>query len=302
MVIAAITAACLVGMGAVALADGIQGDTDALATSSPSANGLDATQDVGTSHQYNYSAFITNTGNSAFDVFAASGDTVNATIAVTQNDLSWPASLSVGSFQFTAYDQNKAGLLNVTVPTGTADGTLNHIKVTISATASNGQNMNPDAVVLNYNITAHEAACSPAYTVDFLPPFDDSTPSKLITNTMKLGRTVPVKATILDLCTGDYVTDPNTNVTIKVVTGSFSPPATDAVESYSDAGASSGNTQSFRWTGDSSVAGGGFWIFDLDSSGKGFGLTLNTCYRIDIYINGSTLVTGTDWALLKAIK
>lgn len=38
-------------------------------------------------------------------------------------------------------------------------------------------------------------------------------------------------------------------VTIKVETANFtaSPGATDPVESYSDAGASSGNTMAFRW-------------------------------------------------------
>ena len=36
------------------------------------------------------------------------------------------------------------------------------------------------------------------YTVDFLPPFDDSSPSGLIVNKMKNGRVVPVKATIYD--------------------------------------------------------------------------------------------------------
>ena len=42
------------------------------------------------------------------------------------------------------------------------------------------------------------------YTVDFLPPFDDSTPSGLIVNKMKNGRVVPVKARIRDECAGAF--------------------------------------------------------------------------------------------------
>ena len=46
------------------------------------------------------------------------------------------------------------------------------------------------------------------YTVDFLPPFDDSTPSGLIVNKMKNGRVVPVKARIRDECAGALVIGP----------------------------------------------------------------------------------------------
>ena len=54
------------------------------------------------------------------------------------------------------------------------------------------------------------------YTVDFLPPFDDSTPSGLIVNKMKNGRVVPVKARIRNECAGALMTDPAHIVTIKV--------------------------------------------------------------------------------------
>lgn len=138
----------------VVLADGIQGDTDALATSAPSANGLDATQNAGTTVLYDYSAFIKETGNASDNVFAGSSDTVTASVSVTQNDLGWATSLTDTSFTFDAYNQNKAGQLSVTVPADAVSAALNHIKVEIQVTnVSNGQQMATDFVVLNYNIT-----------------------------------------------------------------------------------------------------------------------------------------------------
>jgi PKD repeat protein len=139
------------------------------------------------------------------------------------------------------------------------------------------------------------------YAVDFLPPFDDSSPSGLIVNTMKNGRVVPVKATIFDVCRESYVNDPTTEVTIKVskTSGSGTP---DPVEEYADAGQSSAGTNRFRWTTDSSVPGGGFWIYNLDS--KALGLVVNNLYRVDIYVgpNWATLATRDTWAVLQPVK
>ncbi|WP_448594839.1 PKD domain-containing protein [Thermoflexus hugenholtzii] len=136
------------------------------------------------------------------------------------------------------------------------------------------------------------------YAVDFLPPFDDSSPSGLIVNTMKNGRVVPVKATIYDVCRESYVNDPTTEVTIKVSKTSGNGNS-DAVEEYADAGQSSAGTNHFRWTADSSVPGGGFWIYNLDS--KALGLVVNNLYRIDIHV-GSNLATRDTWAVLKPVK
>jgi len=307
-VFAAIVSIFVLALAGMAFADGLIGDADADSLSPPANNGRDATQDVGTSHGYDFSASVTDTGNpndTSHNVFQASTDTVTGSVAITQNDHSWPASLSVNSLTFTTYGQNMAGVVNITVPTGTVDGTLNHIKVTITGTASNGQTLSPASVELNYNITAHAPSCTPAFTVDFLPPFDDSSPQGLIVNTMKSGRTVPVKITILDLCTGDYVTDGVVTIAVSKsndATGTN----TDAVETYADAGASNGNTNIFRWSPDASIPatqGGGFWIYNLDSRNalNGSPLVVNTVYRINAYL-GTQLVTGSDWALLKPVK
>jgi hypothetical protein len=133
------------------------------------------------------------------------------------------------------------------------------------------------------------------YSANFLQPLDGSSPSRLIANTMKKGRVVPVKITITDDCTLLPVNDPATVVTITVKTATFTPTASDAVESFSDAGQSAGQTVAFRWSADSSVAGGGFWIYNLDSTG----FQIGTCYEIRAVVGG---ITASNYALLKPTK
>jgi len=141
------------------------------------------------------------------------------------------------------------------------------------------------------------------YTIKFLQPFDGSSPSNLITNTMKSGRVVPVKVTIYDDCAQTYVTDPATLVRIGVTGVASSGGSTDVVEVYSDAGASNGNTAYFRWTSDLSAPGGGFWIYNLDSKTilNGSPLVVGTTYRVDVFL-GSVKATANTWALLKPVK
>jgi hypothetical protein len=136
------------------------------------------------------------------------------------------------------------------------------------------------------------------YTIDFLPPFDDSTPSGLIVNKMKNGRVVPVKVRIFDVCTQSYVTDPAT-VTIKVSKTSGTSGTADPVEEYADAGQSSAGTNLFRWTSDASLPEGGFWIYNLDS--KALGLVVFNYYRVDVYV-GSNQATVSNWAVLQPVK
>jgi len=142
------------------------------------------------------------------------------------------------------------------------------------------------------------------YAVTFLAPFDGSTQSHLITNTMKSGRVVPVKVVIYDLCNASYVNDPTEMVKIVVrANGSGSVGSNDAVEVYADAGASNSNTLYFRWSADPTVAGGGFWIYNLDSRTAigGNAMLVGTCYRIDVMVNGEQ-ATNSTWAFLKPVK
>lgn len=131
------------------------------------------------------------------------------------------------------------------------------------------------------------------YTVDFLPPLDDSTPSGLIVNKMKNGRVVPVKVTLFDDCGQSFVTDPDTDVTIKVTKTSGTAGTADPIEEYADAGQSSAGTSEFRWSED------GFWIYNLDS--KALGLVINNSYRVDVYV-GLDKATVDNWAVLQPVK
>lgn len=130
------------------------------------------------------------------------------------------------------------------------------------------------------------------YVVDFLPPFDDSTPSGLIVNKMKNGRVVPVKVTLYDECGLASVTDPDTDVTIKLSKTSGAGTG-DPVEEYADAGQSSAGTNEFRWSDD------GFWIYNLDS--KYLGLVVNNLYRVDVFV-GPVKGTVDNWAVLQPLK
>jgi len=140
------------------------------------------------------------------------------------------------------------------------------------------------------------------YTVKFLPPFDGSTPSNLIANTMKAGRTVPVKVTIFDNCRNTYVTGATTsNVTIGVSKSTLpNGTTTDGVETYSDAGNANGNTNLFRWTTDST---GGFWIYNLDSTNAYLNgpMAVGETYRVNVFV-GAVKATVNQWALLKPTK
>ena len=66
----------------------------------------------------------------------------------------------------------------------------------------------------------------------------------------------------------------------------------DGVELYSDAGASNGNTNDFRPTGD-------HWIYNLDT--KALGLVTNQCYRLDVYLDGVRISTQ-QFAIFKPTK
>jgi hypothetical protein len=153
------------------------------------------------------------------------------------------------------------------------------------------------------NSTATSLNVLQSYTVNFLQPFDNSSPSQLITNTMKSGRTVPVKVTIYDDCAQAYVTDPSAAVKIYLSAGTSTGGSNDAVEVYADAGASNSNTLYFRWTSDAAAPGGGFWIYNLDSRTalNGSALAINSTYRVDIFV-GAVKATISKYALLKPVK
>jgi len=131
-------------------------------------------------------------------------------------------------------------------------------------------------------------------SVTVLAPLHKSDEAESLVNTMKNGRVVPVKVQLFDACTGLAITDPSTDVTIRLT--KVSAPTTlvaDPVDSYADAGASSGNTAQFRWSDE------GFWRYNLDT--EALGLTAGSTYRIDVLLDGTTATTHT-WILLKPTR
>jgi PKD repeat protein len=202
------------------------------------------------------------------------------------NDANWHVDISWGDTSSTSYDTSLQGAQGNQSHTYNAPGSYTAtVTVTDKDTGSDSD-------------TSGSLEVKQVYNVDFLPPFDDSTPSGLIVNKMKNGRVVPVKATIYDACALAYVVEP-ANVTIKVTKTSGTAGTSDPVEEYADAGSSNSGTSGFRWTTDATVAGGGFWIYNLDS--KALGLVTNNFYRVDIYV-GATKATVATWGVLQPVK
>jgi hypothetical protein len=134
------------------------------------------------------------------------------------------------------------------------------------------------------------------YSLDYLSPLDDSTPTHLLINTGKNGRTIPVKVVV----TLEGVAQTSSHIaegdlTIRVTLASCSAWAPDdPIEEYgpTDAGNSNGNTNQFRWSGS-------HWIYNLDT--KGLGLTNNACYRLDVFLDGVKISTQR-FAIFKPVK
>jgi hypothetical protein len=180
----AITALIVVG---VAAADQLVADADALSTSTPAGNSLNANQQPGTTVEYDLSASINETGNATDDVFKSAGDTVNATITRGGAWLASPAG-SPASFSFTSYDVNQAGKVRITVPCGTSAGTEQAMTAVLTAVASNGKTLSGNPVTLTWTITAQgadAASCTPANaapTVDAGGPYNGAEGSDIVIN------------------------------------------------------------------------------------------------------------------------
>jgi hypothetical protein len=130
-----------------------------------------------------------------------------------------------------------------------------------------------------------------AYSNSFLQPIDglQATGKK---NTFKNGRVLPVKVVITDVCTGDPVTGSSGEaVTAALTKEAINTGGADAIETFADAGASSGNTDLFRWSLD------GFWIYNLDS--KALGMTSGSTYELKVVVDG---VAASQTAALQPTK
>jgi hypothetical protein len=185
LILGTVTAALiLVG---VAAADQLVADADALSTSPPAGNGLNANQQPGTTVEYDLSASVNATGNATDDVFKNAGDTVDVTITRSGAWLASPAG-SPASFSFTAYDVNQAGKVRITVPCGTSASTEQEMTALLTAVASNGKTLSGNPVTLTWTITAQgadAASCTPANaapTVDAGGPYNGAEGSDIVIN------------------------------------------------------------------------------------------------------------------------
>lgn len=157
----AITTAAGLAMTGVARADGLQADADSLASGTGDhGNSMSANQAEGTTVAYDLSALIEDTGNANNDVFpTTSNQTVSVTIVRAGSWLS-SSTGSPDSWTFSSYGVSQNGQIRVSVPACTPVGTTQTMTATLSATASNGERLNPDLKTLTYEITASAGSSS----------------------------------------------------------------------------------------------------------------------------------------------
>lgn len=184
---------------------------------------------------------------------------------------SWTVSIAWGDGTTTSYSTGVEGAQPNQTHRYAAPGAYTPV---VTVTAADGT-----AVAKS---SSNAASVRQTYRVDVRGNLHDSEPGDTDVNTVKAGSTVPVKATIFDVCTQSYVNDPAADVSI--VTGLESAgPATAA-----------GSTQ-MRWVRDSRVRGGGYWQFNLRASAP---LVPGPLYRTDIFV-ADELATRYEWIVLK---
>jgi hypothetical protein len=132
------------------------------------------------------------------------------------------------------------------------------------------------------------------YSATYQQPLDMSSSARLVANTVKYGRVVPVKVQVLNAA-GLSQSDVQINApAIQVSKMSTCALSTDTIEESYDAGAANNNGTAFRWD-----PSGGVWIYNLDT--KAMNLSTSYCYRIDVRLDGN-VVSTSKWAMLKTLK
>ena len=208
------------------------------------------------------------TTDSSITVSGTASDTPSGLKSVTVNG----SAVTVSNGQFSTSVALSCGANQITaVATDNADRTAQH-QISVTRNCNN-------------------------YTLRYLSPIDGSTVSNIVTNNGKNGRVIPVKVEVslngtelsdADLAAGDLTIGVNKMA-------SCSADSSDAVEAYADAGSSSAGTSAFRWSADAP----GFWIYNLDT--KALNLVTNTCYRLDVYLNG-TKISTSQFGVFKPVK
>jgi len=153
------------------------------------------------------------------------------------------------------------------------------------------------------NVT--RTCASAVYTVRYLQPLDESnyafgtTEAKTVMNNAKAGRVIPVKINVYDgstKLTNAQIADGRLTIRVSEQS-SCNADATDAIETYAEAAGSSNYTSNFRWD---SMLGG--WIYNLDTGNKTYMFAVNKCYKIDVYLDGTTKISTPYYAVVKIAK
>lgn len=161
-----------------AIADGLVGDVDNDALSSPHTL-LVTTQAVGTTVAYPIAVTVGNTSPASNDVFRA-GTNDFVTVAISREG-AWVDSPPGTPTQLTLtrYLTQARGTVTITVPRDACDVTMNVI-VGLRAMASNGQTMNRQSLALTYRITGTGVCEDPDGDGDGV--FDDDDNCPLVAN------------------------------------------------------------------------------------------------------------------------
>ena len=186
----------------------------------------------------------------------------SATTTGTSAVVSWPAPSATD-------DQDDPPVVTCNPPSGSSFP-LGTTTVTCSATDHAGH-----VATSTFPVTVRAVTAG----ATFDRPIDASP----VTNLVKLGRVIPVKALVT--VDGAPVTGPSI-LPVHLQASSISCTLTgaeDSVEVYAAGSSNAGNL--LRWD-----ASAGRWTYNLDTSA--FGLQANSCYRVSVYYGG-TVVGGT---------
>jgi Thrombospondin type 3 repeat len=171
----AVTAAVVLTATA-ALADGIKGDADNDALSSPTANTIVRNQQVGTTVSYAFSVLVFDIAPTSNNVFANDGDTVSVGITRSGPWLASPAGSPPAAITLSNYLENGTGTIAVSVPRD-ACGVTQTMTVSLQATASNGRGLTPDTESMTYTITGVGTCGSSDVDRDGVPDDQDNCPN-----------------------------------------------------------------------------------------------------------------------------
>ncbi len=143
----------------------------------------------------------------------------------------------------------------------------------------------PDPDTFDVDLAFRTYVGTTTASAHFLQPLDESSESSLVINEGSNSRTIPVKVQLTAggaAVTGSDVPTPAVTLGTPVQVTCAGGSSVDAVETY--ASSPSTGSLAFSWNN------GGFW--ELNLSVKSLGLTIGSCYRLDVYVNGAKVTNA----------